>query len=45
MRHISIAFERTLTQSFSEPAPLPWRQLAARLFDNAFTEIAAKKAL
>jgi hypothetical protein len=34
-----------LQHSFSEPAPLPWRQLAARLFDEAFNEIATKKAL
>jgi hypothetical protein len=34
-----------LQQSFSEPWPLPWRQLAAHLFDQAFTEIATKKAI
>jgi len=33
-----------LQQSFEEPVPLPWRQLAARRFDRAFTEIATKKA-
>ena len=34
-----------LQHSFDEPAPLPWRQLAARKFDKAFTEIATKKAI
>ena len=34
-----------LQHSFDEPAPLPWRQLAARWFDKAFTEIATKKAI
>jgi hypothetical protein len=33
-----------LQHSFEDPSPLPWKQLAARRFDQAFTEIATKKA-
>ena len=34
-----------LQQSFEDPLPYPSKQLAARLFDKAFTEIATKKAI
>ena len=34
-----------LQQSFEDPLPFPSKQLAARLFDKAFTEIATKKAI
>ena len=34
-----------LQRCFADPEPCPWRQLAVRRFDKAFTEIATKKAI